>query len=100
MNEITGHLPGGRIGFAKYDSASPLSPTIEHWRNLLGGNDWGFPCLRDSEFVEQFIQKVPSPEEQDKYVVNTSSYLALADRTKYDPKYVLAFRRSLPSDNP
>lgn len=91
-------IPGGQIGFP--DMPSQFDPIITRWRLLLNGNDWGFPCLRDPDFVENFTRSVNSSDEQDKYVLNTSAYLSGLDKSKYDSHYVLVFRRSLPTDKP
>jgi len=91
-------LPGGQLSYR--DLPSQVNPIVMRWRLLLGGDDWGFPCLRDPDFVENFSHKITEPSEQDRYVLNTSAYLSGLDKPKYDPHYVLTFRRSLPSDKP
>lgn len=91
---------GGQIGFKQYDESSPLKPTVDRWRALLKGDDWGFPCLKDPDFVEDFISHIPDTGEQDKFVINTSSYRAGLTKDQFDPNYVLVFRRTLPSDQP
>lgn len=90
---------GANIGFPKYDNSSPLKPTVDRWLTILKGEDWGFPCLRDPEFVEDFINRVPDTTEQDKFVINTSVYNS-DPKAQYDSNYVLVFRRTLPSEEP
>ncbi len=49
----------------------------------------------DPDFVQSFIQAVPDPEEQKKYLYHTAKYdVGIKD---YNPAYVLFFRRTLPS---
>jgi hypothetical protein len=89
--------PGGRIGFG--EPSNDLKPFIIHWQELLDGDVWGFSCMRDPDFVRAFIDKIPDPQEQDNFVINTAKYLS-HESSDYDPSHVLLFRRSLPSDIP
>ncbi len=51
--------------------------------------------LKDRDFVDNFILNIPNLDEQKKFIINSSNYEL---GYKYNSKYVLFFRRTLPSD--
>lgn len=91
-------MPGGRIGFREFDNPQ-ASEAVNRWTDALKGDTFGFPSMRDPDFVEGFIAKIDNPEEQLKYVLNTRDFLSGKDNS-FDPKYVLMFRRTLPASEP
>ncbi len=64
--------------------------------NIISG-DIELAC-KEPEFAKAFIEAVPDEEEQRKYLFNSS--LHGLGRKGYDEKYVLYFRRTLPSKEP
>lgn len=102
-NIVKRNIPtiGGEIGFRQSDNPQVKIAT-QQWKEALHRDTWGFPPMKDPDFVENFISRITTPEEQLKYVLNTSKFLSRqgANDVSYDPEYVLVFRRSLPSNDP
>ena len=83
----------GRIDKGQDDT--PLANFIKE----IGEGNLSFnveKLCKDSDFSEAFTQAITDKEEQIKFLMNTSRYNNRQD--DYDPKYVLLFRRTLPSE--
>ncbi|MDD5054821.1 MAG: hypothetical protein PHZ00_00965 [Candidatus Peribacteraceae bacterium] len=88
--------PGGAMGFAQPERGSPLANTMERWKQempeLLASD-----CFMDPEFAAVFARTVPDPAAQQLYIRNSLLY---ARNGKYDPRYVVVFRRTQPAASP
>ena len=78
-------------------SISPLTEEqqaiVDNWQRQI--NDPIASCFEDSDFLEQFLKYVPK-DKQLEFVRNTS----MSDIQNANPKFVLVFRRTIPSETP
>lgn len=77
------------------DYTDEQAKIVNEWQSKIE-NDIQLTSFRDAEFLDEFLIEVPE-EDQFKYVKNTVNYLY---NKEYDPKYVLVFRRAVPSTTP
>jgi hypothetical protein len=94
--------PGGKIGYDDLPADSPYKQNFQAWEQAykesgLGEKIPGYSSFRDPDFIAAFIQAVPDMHEQILFVINTDRYLF--SPREADPKYVLLFRRTLPSSH-
>lgn len=83
-------MPGGEYFETK-------KPSLNDLLQIDGLSFNAEKICKDEDFVSAFSLAVPDVEMQKKFILNTSNYEMGKD---YDPKYVLLFRRTLPSDTP
>lgn len=89
MKKNTIKRPGGKL----FGEETVLTPLIKELDLSVSASR----LCRDKDFVNAFVQAVPDKKEQKKYLINTSRY---EDRKDFDLRYVLFFRRTLPSRTP
>ncbi|MDO8528426.1 MAG: hypothetical protein Q7S06_00870 [Nanoarchaeota archaeon] len=89
MTKDTMKRPGGKF----FGEETVLSPLIKELNLSVSASQ----LCRDKDFVNAFVQAIPNKKEQEKYLINTSRY---EDGEDFDSRYVLFFRRTLPSRTP
>ncbi len=92
-------LPGKRIGFRKAPALTgPLMKILESITETTVAFEVEKMC-QDPDFAVAFTARVPDPAEQRRYLTETSKYLIQGPKAA-DHRYVLVFRRTLPSETP
>lgn len=85
--------PGGFRGLIGSNPETPLSRVATE----LDLPHAVINMAKDTDFYPQFAAAVPNPEEQARFLKNTAQFLL---EQESDPRYVLMFRRTLPSPAP